>query len=83
MFYKVESVKTLENFILLVTFQNGIKKKYDIKPLLEKWQVFKDLVNISGLFEEVKVDNGGYGIYWNDSIDLSCNELWINGTELE
>lgn len=83
MFYKVKYVKTLENFILLITFENGIKKSYDIKPLFVKWQVFKDLVNIPGLFEEVKVDSGGYGIYWNEDIDLSCNELWNNGVELE
>ena len=83
MFYKVKTVKPLENYLLLVTFQNGITKKYDLKPLFEKWRIFKDLDNIPGLFETVKVDNGGYGIYWNDYIDLSCNELWYNGIEIE
>ena len=34
---------------------------------------------ILGLFQNVKVDVGGYEIYWNDSIDLSCEELWNNG----
>ena len=33
----------------------------------------------SGLFEQVKVDAGGYGISWNDEIDLSCDELYHNG----
>ncbi len=23
----------------------------------------------------------GYGISWNDEIDLSCDELWENGIE--
>jgi len=27
----------------------------------------------------VKVDAGGYGISWNDDIDLSEYELWTNG----
>ena len=27
----------------------------------------------------VEVDNGGYGISWNDDIDLSCDELFENG----
>ena len=83
MFYKVKSVEAEDDYILLVTFQNKVKKRYDIKPLFEKWHVFKDLKNIQGLFENVKVDVGGYGIYWNDDIDLSCNELWENGTEIE
>ena len=83
MFYKIKSVKPLENYILLVTFENGKQKHYDINPLFDKWTVFKDLINVYGLYKNVKVDNGGYGISWNDNIDLSCNELWDNGTEVK
>ncbi|MDO4617167.1 MAG: DUF2442 domain-containing protein [Lachnospiraceae bacterium] len=28
----------------------------------------------------VSVDVGGYGIIWNDDLDLSCDELWERGT---
>ena len=38
--------------------------------------MFKDLKKIKGLFQNVRVDIDRYGIYWNDDIDLSCNELW-------
>lgn len=31
-----------------------------------------------GLFSIVELDVGGYGISWNDSIDLSEYELWQN-----
>ena len=34
------------------------------------------------LFRDVVVDQGGYGIIWNDDLDLSCDELWENGTEV-
>ena len=54
-------------------------KVQDVKPLFDKWQVFKDLIYINGLFQQVKVDAGGYGISWNDDIDLSCDELYYNG----
>ena len=30
-----------------------------------------------------KVDVGGYGISWNDEIDLSCDELWDNDVSYE
>lgn len=79
MFYKVKSVEPLDDFILFVTFENGHKKYYDLKPLLNKNSNFKDLKRIHGLFNLVQVDNGGYGISWNENIDLSCNELWKNG----
>jgi hypothetical protein len=33
------------------------------------------------LFEQVKVDSGGFGISWNDDIDLSCNELYTKSRQ--
>jgi hypothetical protein len=79
MFYKIQSVKPLPQYRLLIQFVNGENKKYDIKPLLDKWEAFKALTYIDGLFEQVRVDTGGYGISWNDDIDLSCDELYENG----
>ena len=35
------------------------------------------------LFSEVTVDVGGHGIVWNDELYLSCDELWVNGIELD
>jgi hypothetical protein len=79
MFHKVKSVKSLENYILEIVFQNNIIKYYDVSNLFEKWNVFKNLETVNGLFNQVKVDKGGYGISWNEDIDLSCDELWNNG----
>lgn len=79
MFHKVKSVKSLENYILEIVFQNNIIKYYDVSNLFEKWNVFKNLETINGLFNQVKVDKGGYGVSWNEDIDLSCDELWENG----
>ncbi len=79
MFYKIKSVKPLEDYNLLVTFENNIVKQYDVKILFSKFEIFKALSSIVGLFEQVKVDSGGYGISWNDELDLACNELWNNG----
>ena len=64
---------------LLVHFMNGVYKQYDVKPLFQKWEAFKALASTKGLFDQVHVDAGGYGISWNDDIDLSCNELYNNG----
>lgn len=83
MFNKVSKVKPLNNLLLTVTFETGEVRNYDVKPLLKKWKSFEDLININGLFEQVKVDRGGYGISWNDYIDLSCDELYYNGTKIQ
>ena len=61
----------------LVTFKNRIKQIYDCSPLLEHHN-FKPLLS-DALFNSVQVDQHGYGIVWNDELDLSESELWING----
>ena len=79
MFHKVKDVKAIKNYVLEIVFQDNTKKYYDVSTLFSKWTIFNDLKNIKGLFNQVKVDIGGYGISWNEEIDLSCNELWENG----
>ena len=79
MFNKVKTINPLPDYLLAVGFENGERRIYDVKPLFEKWDAFKALARIKGLFEQVKVDAGGYGISWNDDIDLSCDELYNNG----
>lgn len=81
MFYKVREVKPLPEYELLVLFASGERKKYNVQPLFDKWEAFRALSSTKGLFEQVKVD-GGYGIRWNDDIDLSCNELYENGARV-
>ena len=34
-------------------------------------------------FNDVSVDVGGYGIIWDDDLDLSCDELWEHGVQVE
>ena len=80
MFHKIKSIKALDNYVLEVVFIDNTKKYYNVASLFSKWHIFKQLKNIDGLFKQVKVDVGGYGVYWNDEIDLSCDELWNNGT---
>ncbi len=79
MFYKVKNVIPKNNYILSVLFTDGIEMEYDIKPLFDKWIAFKSLKDIPGLYNQVKVDIGGYGISWNDELDLEGNELRENG----
>lgn len=79
MFEKIKNVEPLDNLILRVTFQNGKVKIYDVKPLTEEIEDFKALKN-NTVFKNVKTDTGGYGISWNDFLDLECTELWENGT---
>lgn len=76
---RIRQVYPCEDYVLHVTFDNGITKLYDLKPKLneERFSILRDRV----FFKAVLVDDGGFGISWNDDIDLSENELWTNGKE--
>ncbi len=79
MFHKVKAVTALPDYRLSVQFAEGVTKLYDVKPLFDKWAAFKVLHDHPELFISVDVDIGGYGIIWNDDLDLSCDELFVNG----
>ena len=78
MFHKIKTIRPMPEMKLFILFSEGEAKIYDVKPLLNKFKVFKDLENTE-LFNKVYVDTGGYGAVWNDSLDLSCDELYFNG----
>ena len=78
MFHKVKSVTPLKKYELSVQFSEGVTKKYDVKPLFDRYKIFNNLKD-EKLFNKVHVGQGGYGIIWNDEIDLSCDELYENG----
>ena len=79
MFHKVKAVNALPGFRLSVQFAEGITKLYDVKPLFERWAPFRTLERSPELFSRVRTDPGGFGVIWNDDLDLSCDELFANG----
>ena len=83
MFHKVKEVSVLPAYKISVRFAEGITKIYDVAPLFEKYNVFTPLKDNDRLFSSVMVDQGGYGVIWNDDIDISCDELWANGKEMD
>lgn len=82
MFHKIKNVAALPDYRLSVQFSEGVTKIYDVKPLFEKLPVFAALKDDVQTFYSVSVDIGGYGIVWNDELDLSCDELWEHGTQV-
>ncbi len=76
-FPKIKNVKASDDYKLEITFENGIVKIYDCKPLLadESFKPLEDKI----LFKNVSTDKFGYGIIWSEHLDLSESELWING----
>lgn len=74
---KILKVRPLPQKHLEIIFTNSITKVYDCNPLLSRAEF--SLLNNDVFFKAVQVDAGGYGISWNDDIDLSEHEVWTNG----
>jgi hypothetical protein len=78
---RIESIAPSGPSRLIVRFDNGITKEYDCAPLLDR-SPFRCLGH-PGFFRTVRVDPGGYGVSWDDTVDLSEYELWTNGIAVE
>ena len=74
---RIESAEAIGPTQLLVRFRDGSQRVYDCAPLLDRPQF--QLLRTPAFFRAVRLDPGGYGVSWNDEIDLSEYELWTNG----
>ena len=75
---RVASFTPLPGKRLRVVFRNGAVRIYDCTGLLAEGP-FRPLSS-EAFFRSVRADPHGYGIAWNDEIDLAESELWIHGT---
>ncbi len=71
---KAINVKPLENYILLIEFDNKEKKYFDVKPYL-KYKAFENLKD-KELFKNVRVS--GLSIEWDNGPDICPDELYNN-----
>lgn len=81
MIHRIKLVKPLDDMKILVIFRNGVEMKYDITQLYEKFPQFRRLEEDSDLCKGVRVDVGGYGLAWNDELDLDAETIWKYGVK--
>lgn len=83
MTHRIQNVKVLDDLILEAVFMGGEIVRYDVKQLFTQFPQFKALLAAQQLFAKAAVDAGGYGIYWNDELDLDAESIWENGIIIE
>ncbi|MDR0822850.1 MAG: DUF2442 domain-containing protein [Endomicrobium sp.] len=77
---RIIDIKPLENMKLLVKFETGVYKLMDIKPYLDIFEPFKELID-KNIFDSVTIDKLGRGIIWNERVDLDAFDVWQNGQD--
>lgn len=75
---RVKDVKPQSNYTVLLTFTNGEKKIFDVKPYLEKG-IFRELKDAS-LFNSVKPFLGS--IQWKNGQDFCPDTLYEDSVSL-
>lgn len=76
MFHRASSIEYLPGTAFRITFRDGIIKEYDVSVLFDKYPIMLALQDRS-LFESGKLM--GYGIIWNDDIDLETETVYEEG----
>lgn len=71
-YFAVKKVLPVEDYQLLLTFANGEKRLFDMKPYLKKG-IFKELKNVS-MFNTVHVSFDT--VEWNNEADLDPEMLY-------
>lgn len=72
MLLDVVAVKPMRNFQLLLEFENGERRQFDMRPLLrlKPW----NRISAPPIFERVRVDYGT--VVWPGEIDISPETLY-------
>ena len=82
MIIRMKSVEPLDDYILLVTFDDDRVVEYDMKDDMKTLPSYDDLERNQGLWQQVLLDESRTCVYWNDYIDLPSDMIYEFGKEI-
>lgn len=65
----------MDDFILLVEFDDGKKVAYDVKDDIRTLSDFRVLETEHGLFRNVHLDSSRTCVYWTEQVDLPSDTI--------
>ena len=79
MSYLVKAVVAEDNYMLLVDFVDGERKRFDMKPIIAHGGVFEKLKDAK-FFKKAHVDRDT--VAWDDVIDIAPESLYERGVSI-
>ena len=79
MYLAIKDVESHDNYILLLTFENGEKRKFDMKPYLDLG-IFQELKDVA-MFNTVRTSFDS--IEWENEADLDPEILYQDSIEIK
>ena len=77
----ITKVEPKENMIFHATFADGEVVAFDVKTMFDKYPIFRNLEDVE-LFNSIEIDGVGYGVSWNDDLDLSSDGIYTKGKHI-
>ena len=77
--HMIRSATPLEGFELLLRFRCGESRRYDVKPLMETISLYGSYFSVPEYFDQVSIAEGRQAVFWNEYVDIGCEELWRGG----
>jgi hypothetical protein len=78
MYFAVKEVKPQDNYILVLTFENGERRQFDMKPYLDLG-IFQELRDLK-LFKTVKTSFDS--IEWDNEADIDPEILYQESSKI-
>jgi len=78
---KIVGVVPRDDFTLAISFDNGEKRLYDMKPFLKKGTVFEPLIDKS-VFKRVYLDDDST-LSWDINPNIDSKKVWSNKIDLD
>jgi hypothetical protein len=78
MYFAVKEVKPQDNYILILTFENGERRQFDMKPYLNLG-IFQELKDLR-LFKTVKTSFDS--IEWDNEADIDPEILYLESSKI-
>ena len=78
MFHKATKIEYRNGTVLELTFRDGCVKQFDMASMFEIYPPLRSLTDRT-VFTSGKLSPGGYGIVWNDELDLEAETVYTNG----
>ena len=79
MIRRIKAINPLPDYRLRAVFDDGRTVVYDVKDDIRTLPGYSDLMAITGLFRQARLDESRTCVFWNDEIDLPSDTIYEYG----
>lgn len=79
---KIKTVKPLADYQIYCVFDDGVEVTYDVKMDMDTLPTYAPLKYVTGLFQNVQLDESRTCLFWNDEIDLPSDIIYEYGKKM-